>query len=171
MLGEVADTLDDLTEELEEANDDSRRLLGIEECLEDAKCHEDSSPCDCKDPTRTCDCLPNWKFISKQPYAGCDEFDSDGDNNIDICEDRSAPSLLFGNSELFRCDETNITKKCYSGKVFQKHEYAQDFLRYQVKVTDDCQVQNIGVDINHTLGTVCHETLYGEWWFVMLIIG
>ena len=172
MLGEVTDTLNDLTEALEEGDPKTRRLLGIEECDTNAKCKGPDRLCECDDPTRTCDCLPNWLFISKQPNAGCDEFDSDGDGDIDVCEDRSPPSVLFGNSELFRCDETNVTKLCYSGKVFQKHEYARDFLEYQVKVTDDCQpIKNLGIDINHTSGTVCHETLYGEYWLVFLIIG
>ena len=63
------------------------------------------------------------------------------------------------NTEIFRCDLEDVTKLCYNEKVFSKDKYAKDFLKYRMKVTDDCAPQKyLDVEIN-TTGT-CAETVY-----------
>jgi len=66
---------------------------------------------------------------------------------------------LVTNTEIFRCDLEDVTKLCYNEKVFSKDKYAKDFLKYRMKVTDDCAPQKyLDVEIK-TTGT-CAETVY-----------
>lgn len=169
MLGEVAEDINDLAEDIndlgegEEGSD--RRLQVAISCGKetacgrgDCKCAGTVNPND-RDPTKDCDCKPNYNFIMNQKGAGCDEFDSDGDNIIDFCEDRYPPSLLFANAALFKCDDANLTKHCYTEKVFVKYEHAENFLKDQVIVTDDCLILK-GLDMDISREGTCSASVF-----------
>ena len=64
------------------------------------------------------------------------------------------------NPEIFRCDEDDTSRLCYSKRVFQSDKQARNFLDYQFGPADDCQVSNtLGVRISNATGT-CHNTMY-----------
>jgi len=163
MLGEIAEDINELAEDDE---DGTRRLAEVEICKDDSPCVLGECQCEAynnlkwgKDPTKDCNCKPNYDYVKKQKGAGCDEFDSDGDGKIDNCEDRHPPTLLFANAALFKCDEANLAKHCYTEKVFLKNEYAENFLKDQMIVSDDCLIaKGLGMDISHE-GT-CGETVF-----------
>jgi hypothetical protein len=161
MLGEVAEDIN----ELAEGEDDGERRLQVVECEDGDACSKGDCKCagamdpNKRDPTKKCDCEPNYEYIMIQKGAGCDEFDSDGDNIIDFCEDRHAPTLMFANAALFKCDEADLAKHCYTEKVFLNNDHAENFLKDQVIVTDDCLIANgLDMDISHE-GT-CSETVF-----------
>lgn len=153
MLGELAATLEDDDE------DKSRRAL-IEICDSVAPCKEGFCDCPDVDPRNSCDCSLNYAYISSQRDAGCDEFDSDGDGFIDICEDRYDPEILIGDASLFFCDKANPGKLCYTDEVFLERQHAINFIEFQMKVSDDCAPpKNLGMKIELTKGT-CSETVF-----------
>eukprot|EP00979_Chaetoceros_neogracilis_P006713 scaffold1372_cov289-Chaetoceros_neogracile.AAC.17 len=165
MLGEVAEDINDLAEDINDLAEDGggRRLAKL--CGSDDACSKGNCKCadamdpNKRDPAKDCNCNPNYDYIKKQKGAGCDEFDSDGDNIIDFCEDRHPPTLMFANAALFKCDEANLTKHCYTEKVFLKNEYAENFLKDQVIVTDDCLIAK-GLDMVISREGTCSETVF-----------
>jgi hypothetical protein len=126
------------------------------------------------DPRYKCDCTINYNHVAKQQFAGCDEFESDGDGFVDYYEDRFPPSLLLSDAALFRCDKDDPNKLCYSDEVFTEYTHAKDFLNFTVKVTDDCAPfkqkkfsKGKEVMLKGTIGMMielvngaCHETEY-----------
>ena len=167
MLGEISDSLDDI----KEVDGSGRRLLEEKKCnIKEDVCGP-AGACACDDRKFNCDCTPNYNFLSLQKLAGCDGLDSDGDDFIDVCEDLFPPSLLLKDSDIFRCDETDIDTLCYSEKTFSENQYAKQFLANQVQVTDDCQSpKNIGMDINLLSDQdSCGNTIYGEYFWLGLL--
>lgn len=93
--------------------------------------------------------------------AGCDDLDSDGDNKIDECEDRYPPNIVLRNAEIFRCDDDDTTKLCYTDKWFKNDDQVLNFLGYQFPAADDCApTTNLDVTIEKTEGTSCDNTEY-----------
>ena len=149
---------DDLQRQI---NNDNRLL--VETCQNDSNCKLGMCSCPDQDPRYKCDCKPDFQYISSQYSAGCDNYDSDGDGDVDVCEDRFPPSILIKNLALFRCDETDVDKLCYSDKVFSQHVYAENFLRHEFIPVDDCMMEdNLGMDVVHVSGTTCNEVVYGK---------
>jgi hypothetical protein len=168
MLGEVAEDINDLAEDINDLAEDGsndRRLQVVESCEIDDACSKGDCKCanaidpNQRDKTKDCDCNTNYDFIKKQKGAGCDEFDSDGDSIIDLCEDRHPPTLMFANAALFKCDEANLAKHCYTEKVFLNNEHAKNFLKDQVIITDDCLIAK-GLDMVISREGTCSETVF-----------
>jgi len=170
MLGEVAEDINGLAEDIIELAEDKdgngeRRLQGAKSCDKEQACSKGDCKCagaadpNKRDPTKDCNCKPNYDYIKKQKGAGCDEFDSDGDNIIDFCEDRHPPTLLFANAALFKCDEANLAKHCYTEKVFLEYEHAENFLKDQMIVSDDCLISK-GLDMVISREGACSETVF-----------
>jgi len=163
MLGEIAEDINELAEDDE---DERRRLAEVEICNAESPCVLGECQCEAhthpkwgKDPTKDCDCKPNYDYVKKQKGAGCDEFDSDGDGKIDICEDRHPPTLLFANAALFKCDKADLAKHCYTDEVFLEYEHAENFLKDQMIVSDDCLIAK-GLDMIISREGNCSETVF-----------
>jgi hypothetical protein len=165
MLGEIAEDINELAEDINELAEDGggrrlAKLCGSEDACSNGSCKcADALDPNKRDPTKDCNCNPNYDYIKKQKGAGCDEFDSDGDNIIDYCEDRHPPTLMFANAALFKCDKTNLTKHCYTDEVFLENEHAENFLKDQVIVTDDCLIAK-GLDMVISREGTCSETVF-----------
>ena len=63
--------------------------------------------------------------------AGCDDMDSDGSGKRDDCEDRFTPELLVRDASIFRCDEDDTKRLCYTDKWFQSDKQVRNFLEYE----------------------------------------
>eukprot|EP00957_Ditylum_brightwellii_P148868 11333262-Ditylum_brightwellii.AAC.1 len=153
MLGEIS-------EGLAKDDDENRRRL-LSDCVSTADgyisgCEEVS----CEDITRLCDGSFNYPYIAHLKGAGCDELDSDGDRDYDVCEDRYKPELVVRDAGIFRCDDDDTKRLCYNGKVFQNEKQVKNFLDYHFPASDDCSSTNmLGVTIKHKRGT-CRDTVY-----------
>ena len=92
--------------------------------------------------------------------AGCDELDSDGDGDVDVCEDRYPPNIVSRNAEIFRCDDDNTNKLCYTDQWFKSAKHVENFLSYQFPAADDCApTAKLGVNITYEDGS-CGDTVY-----------
>jgi hypothetical protein len=81
--------------------------------------------------------------------AGCDSLDSDGDGQVDNCEDKYPPELVVRNVEAFRCGNlyTDASRSCYTAVVFKDEEEVETFLRGNFVVIDDCPLTKLGIEI------------------------
>jgi hypothetical protein len=143
----------------------------------------------CEDPTRYCDgsfnyeyishlesgenfnktmgrlCIPSHHMSSYQivlfffSLAGCDGLDSDGDGQVDYCEDQYPPELVVRNAESFQCDYKNsdASKYCYTAVVFKDEKQVKMFLRDNFVVIDDCPATELDMEIKKIGGT-CKNT-------------
>jgi hypothetical protein len=97
------------------------------------------------------------------PLAGCDGLDSDGDGQVDYCEDQYPPELVLRNVvvEAFRCEHHNADgpRFCYSAAVFNEEKQVETFLRDNFVVIDDCMATKLDVEVKKIGGT-CKNTLY-----------
>ena len=93
--------------------------------------------------------------------AGCDGSDSDGDGQVDYCEDQYPPELVVRNAEAFRCDYHNADAPglCYMGVVFKDEKQVEIVLRDNFIVIDDCPATELDVEIKKIGGT-CNNTRY-----------
>ena len=93
--------------------------------------------------------------------AGCDDLDSDGDGKVDECEDRFAPEILVRDAKIFRCDDDDTSKLCYTGQVFKSDKQARNFLEYEFPASDDCTTspKKLSVTIDYERGE-CQNTVY-----------
>ncbi|KAL9191170.1 hypothetical protein ACHAXT_000876, partial [Thalassiosira profunda] len=162
MLGEVAESLAELDEDEEER----RRLQ--ENCVstkdeffpKQDKFTRECSQVSCEDPTRICDGTFNFPYVAYLKGAGCDEMDSDGDGEYDVCEDRYGPDVVVRDALLFRGDEENVTTLVYAQKVFNSELRLRNFLGYQFAPVDDCSPTNkLNITIEHTEGT-CRDSTW-----------
>lgn len=63
------------------------------------------------------------------------------------------------NAEIFRCDDDDTKRLCYTEQVFQTDQQARNFLDFHFRPVDDCQASNkLGVEI--TSSGTCRETRY-----------
>jgi len=93
--------------------------------------------------------------------AGCDDLDSDGDREVDECEDRYPPNIVLRNAEIFRCDDDDTSRLCYVDKWFKSEKQVRNFLGYQFPAADDCApTTKLDVEIEHNPGSSCHDTTY-----------
>jgi hypothetical protein len=83
------------------------------------------------------------------PLAGCDGLDSDGDGQVDNCEDQYPPELVVHNVEAFRCDNinTDASRLCYMVVVFKDERQVEIFLRDIFFAIDDCPATRLNIDI------------------------
>ena len=92
--------------------------------------------------------------------AGCDDLDSDGDKQADVCEDRFAPNILIRDAKLFRCDKFDTSKLCYTDKWFKHKLDVLNFLEYEFPAADDCAPSTkLSVTIDYERGE-CQNTVY-----------
>lgn len=92
--------------------------------------------------------------------AGCDDLDSDGDGEYDVCEDRFPPELVVRDAEIFRGDESDMNKLCYTEKVFNSVTQVKNFLEFHFPATDDCSpTSKLSVNITYESGS-CYDTVY-----------
>lgn len=68
-------------------------------------------------------------FLVIADAAGCDDLDSDGDRLKDRCEDRYPPELVIRNAEIFRCDDDDVSRLCYTERVFKSEKQVSAVLR------------------------------------------
>ena len=95
--------------------------------------------------------------------AGCDDFDSDGDGLVDICEDQHPPELVLRNVDAFRCDYhiTHASRFCYTAVVFKDEKHVEQFLRDNFVVIDDCPSPTTMLDVEITkIGGTCKNTRF-----------
>ena len=95
--------------------------------------------------------------------AGCDDLDSDGDKQADVCEDRYPPNVLIRDAKLFRCDDNNTTRLCYTDKWFKNEKQVLNFLEYEFAAADDCAPStklNVTFDKDETASSTCENTKY-----------
>jgi hypothetical protein len=94
--------------------------------------------------------------------AGCDGFDSDGDGQVDYCEDQYPPELVVRNVEAFQCENlnTDASRLCYTAVVFKDEKQAEIFLRVNFVVIDDCPATRLDIEIKKIDGTACKNTRY-----------
>ena len=80
---------------------------------------------------------------------------------IDECEDRYPPNIVLRNAEIFRCDDDDTSRLCYTNKWFKNDDQVLNFLEYQFPAADDCApTTNLDVTIEKTEGTSCDNTEY-----------
>ena len=80
---------------------------------------------------------------------------------IDECEDRYPPNIVLRNAEIFRCDDDDTTRLCYTDKWFKNNDQVLNFLGYQFPAADDCApTTKLEVTIEKTGGTSCDNTEY-----------
>jgi hypothetical protein len=93
--------------------------------------------------------------------VGCDGYDSDGDGQVDYCEDQYPPELVLRNVEDFRCDyhNTDVSRFCYTAVVFNNEEQVAIFLRDNFIAIDDCPATELDIEINKIGGT-CKNTMF-----------
>ena len=92
--------------------------------------------------------------------AGCDELDSDGDKEVDKCEDRYPPNLLVRDPAIFRCNDYDTTQLCNTDKWFKNEKQLLNFLEYEFPAADDCAGSTkLGVNILYSYGS-CQDTKY-----------
>jgi len=98
--------------------------------------------------------------ISHLLLAGCDDLDSDGDGEDDNCEDRSPPNILLRDAKIFRCDDDDTSKLCYTDKWFKNQKQVLNFLEYEFPAADDCAPSSkLNVTIDYERGQ-CQNTVY-----------
>ena len=102
------------------------------------------------------------KLSYLRSQAGCDGLDSDGDGQVDNCEDKYPPELVVRNVEAFRCGNlnTDASRLCYTAVVFKDEEQVEIFLRGNFVVIDDCPLTKLGIEIRKIEGTACKNTRY-----------
>jgi hypothetical protein len=107
----------------------------------------------------SCSCQINLFVFSF--LAGCDGLDSDGDGQVDYCEDQYPPELVVRNVEAFRCDYHNndASRFCYTAEVFKDEKQVEVFLRDNFVVIDDCLATELDMEIKKIGGT-CNNTRY-----------
>jgi len=99
---------------------------------------------------------PFFLFI----LAGCDDLDSDGSGRVDDCEDRFSPELLNRDAKIFRCDDDDTSKLCYTEKWFKNEKQVLNFLEYEFPAADDCAPSTkLNVTIDYERGE-CQNTVY-----------
>jgi hypothetical protein len=88
-------------------------------------------------------------------------LDSDGDGQVDYCEDQYPPELVVRNAEAFRCDyhNTDAPRFCYTAVVFKDEKQVEIFLRENFVVIDDCPTTELNIEIIKIGGT-CNDTRY-----------
>ena len=93
--------------------------------------------------------------------AGCDGLDSDGDGQVDYCEDQYPPELVVRNAEAFQCGNlnTDASRLCYTAVVFKDEEQVETFLRGNFVVIDDCPATELDIEIKK-IGGECNKTRY-----------
>ena len=94
--------------------------------------------------------------------AGCDGLDSDGDGQVDYCEDQYPPELVLRKAEAFQCDYQNnpdASRYCYTAAVFKDEKQVEMLLRDNFVVIDDCPATELDVEINKIGGT-CKNTRF-----------
>jgi hypothetical protein len=93
--------------------------------------------------------------------AGCDGLDSDGDGQVDYCEDQYPPELAVRNAESFRCDYENsdASRYCYTAVVFKDEKQVEMLLRDNFVVIDDCPATELDMEIKKIGGT-CKNTRF-----------
>jgi hypothetical protein len=93
--------------------------------------------------------------------AGCDGLDSDGDGQVDYCEDQYPPKLAVRNVEAFRCDYHNADESrfCYTAEVFKDEKQVELLLRDNFIVIDDCPSTRLDMEVKKIGGT-CKSTRY-----------
>ena len=92
--------------------------------------------------------------------AGCDDMDSDGDREADVCEDRFPPNILARDAKIFRCDRDDTSKLCYTDKWFKNATDVFNFLEYEFPAADDCAPSTkLSVTIDYERGE-CQNTVY-----------
>ena len=159
-LEQLEKMLGGIEEDIEEI-DDSRRLA--EACANGDECRRDNSPCNCDDEEFNCDCTPDYEFIKKRSGAGCDQFDSDGDGEIDNCEDRTPPRLILKEPSQFQCDETDLKKLCVDSKTLKEYAHAEEYLLTNVQSTDECATRSKrSIDVVKSIDTTTCEVDYGK---------
>ena len=95
--------------------------------------------------------------------AGCDQFDSDNDGTIDNCEDRYPPQLLLENTDKFMCNKAALEDLCYKGEVFQQNSHAEEWLKVNFGVVDDCTPSRfLGIDVAKVDDEQCSQVKFGE---------
>jgi hypothetical protein len=108
-------------------------------------------------------CLLYSHYLSSSSLfllAGCDELDSDGDKEVDKCEDRYAPNLLVRDPKIFRCNDDNTTMLCNTELWFSTEKRLLNFLEYEFPAADDCAGSNkLSVNISYVGGS-CQDTKY-----------
>ena len=95
--------------------------------------------------------------------AGCDDLDSDGDKEVDVCEDRFPPNILIRDAKLFRCDDDDTSKLCYTDKWFKNEKQVLNFLEYEFAAADDCAPStklSVELDKDTTADSTCENTKY-----------
>jgi hypothetical protein len=94
--------------------------------------------------------------------AGCDGLDSDGDGQVDYCEDQYPPELIVRNVEAFQCGNlnTDASRLCYTAVVFKDEAQVEIFLRGNMFVIDDCPATRLDIEIEKIEGTACKNTRY-----------
>jgi len=92
--------------------------------------------------------------------AGCDDMDSDGDGEADVCEDRFPPYIVARDAKIFRCDKFDTSKLCYTDKWFKDEMELLNFLEYEFPAADDCAPSTkLSVTIEYDRG-LCQNTVY-----------
>jgi hypothetical protein len=94
--------------------------------------------------------------------AGCDGLDSDGDGQVDYCEDQYPPELVLRKAEAFQCDYQNnpdASRYCYTAAVFKDEKQVEMLLRDNFVVIDDCPATELDIEINKIGGT-CKNTRF-----------
>jgi hypothetical protein len=102
------------------------------------------------------------KLSYLRSQAGCDGLDSDGDGQVDYCEDQYPPELVVRNAEAFQCGNlnTDASRLCYTAVVFKDEAQVEIFLRGNFVVIDDCPATELDIEIKKIEGTACKNTRY-----------
>ena len=75
------------------------------------------------------------------------------------CENRCPPELVF-DAEVFQCDENDLSKRCYDGRMFANEVQVMNFFDNHVSAKDDCSsTNNLEVEVEHAHGS-CRDTIY-----------
>jgi hypothetical protein len=94
--------------------------------------------------------------------AGCDGFDSDGDGQVDYCEDQYPPELVVRNAQDFDCGNSNAVdtrRFCYMATVFSNEIQVEKFLKDHFVAVDDCSATKLDIEIKK-IGGECNKTHY-----------
>ena len=75
------------------------------------------------------------------------------------CENSCPPELVF-DAEVFQCDENDLSKRCYDGRMFANEVQVMNFFDNHVSAKDDCSsTNNLEVEVEHAHGS-CRDTVY-----------
>lgn len=68
---------------------------------------------------------------------------------------------MLRNAKIFRCDDDDTSRLCYTDKWFKNDDQVLNFLEYQFPAADDCApTTKLDVAIEKTDGTSCDSTEY-----------